>query len=74
MSSVEDYNNKRKLDIFKGQCFNNASVVVASWVTSAHELHHAKIAETIFDLANVLYAEGIKRNYPNVVLKPELVK
>lgn len=67
MTMVDDYNDKRKRDMFKGLCFKSASAVVASWVTSHHELHHQKIAENIFDLANVLYAEGIKRNYPNLI-------
>ena len=63
IKTVFSYNRTRQLEIFNGQCFNNASLIVSSWVTSHHELHHKKIAEIIFDLANILYNEGLKRNY-----------
>lgn len=65
---VTDYNNQRKLDIFKGQCFNNACSLYAGRGYNLIEIGK------IFELADDLYKEGIKRNYPNLTLKQELVK
>jgi len=68
MKTVTDYNRKRQLEIFNGQCFNNASAIFAVFAQNNHELHHNNIAEVVFDLAKALYIEGMKRNYIEVKL------
>lgn len=44
--------------IFKGQCFNNAALIIAQ--TAANKTHE-QIAKEVFDLAEALEKEGKKR-------------
>ena len=62
---VDEYNNKRKLDIFKGLCFKNACTLYA------YENYSIVDVNKVYELADDLYKEGIKRNYPNLELKSE---
>ena len=55
MKTVADYNKKKQLEMFRFSCFNNASALLASSVI-------IDVIE-VFDLAEKLYAEGIKRDY-----------
>lgn len=56
--TVADYNKKRRLEILKAQCFNNACVLHAS----GSFINIQKILDT----AEELYAEAMKRNYHDV--------
>lgn len=58
MQTVADYNRKRQLDIFRGQCFNNACVLYFTLSVDKDK----NIIE-VFDLAEQLYEEGLKRNW-----------
>ena len=56
MKTVADYNKKKQLEMFRFSCFNNASALL---VSSSDVLDITQI----FDLAEKLYAEGVKRDY-----------
>lgn len=55
MKTVADYELKRKLEIFKAQCFNNSAVL---HTTTPHAS-----AEDIFNFAQTLYDEGLRREW-----------
>jgi len=63
MKTVADYNKKRELKIFRGQCFNNACVLMASVLPEGKFLLDDVVFTTIFKAAEQLYDEGLKRNY-----------
>lgn len=60
MKAVADYERKRQLQIFKGQCFNNACVLYSPIYTLQNIDEDLK---NIFKLAQELYDEGIKRDW-----------
>ena len=64
MKTVHDYNKRQDVKIFRGQCFNNACVLLTSFN------REGTFISDIFDFAEQLYDEGIKRNW----LKFEEVK
>jgi len=67
--TVADYNNQRKMDIFKGLCLKIAGCIVPDLHSKNYSFE--KIATMVFNLSEDLYEEGIKRNYPNLELKSE---
>ena len=56
MQKVYDYEARTQLRIFRGQCFNNACVLLANREGS-------QVPSVIFDYAQKLYDEGIRRNW-----------
>lgn len=55
MQKVYDYEARQQLKIFRGQCFNNSSVFHSQFPNAS--------VEDIFNFAQELYDEGIKRNW-----------
>lgn len=60
MKTVRDYENKRKIEIFRGQCFN-ASVSLAAMFRVSPK--NTRDISEIYDLAEALFEEGMGRNY-----------
>lgn len=58
MDKVLDYERRKQLAIFKGQCFNNACTIYSSMTYNIH--FHIK---EVYDLAQQLYDEGLKRKW-----------
>lgn len=61
--TVADYNKKRKCEMLKFNCLNNASQVIASFHSKDTVLQHHKIADEILNLAKFLFAEVDKQDY-----------
>ena len=61
MKTVADYNREEKLKFLRGMAFNNASLLLASRKYENVTL----TAENVFDLAERLFDEAIKRDYLN---------
>lgn len=58
MQKVIDYERRIQLRIFRGQCFNNACILVSN-------LAEIKPSQ-VFDLAEILYENGLKRNWLDI--------
>jgi len=54
VKTVSDYNKREQRKYFRGQCFNNASLLLASGTFTIGD---------VYDLAQRLYDEGMKRNW-----------
>ena len=63
MKAVSDYEKKRMLAIFRGQCYNNATVIIADMHLRSDVINFKSIADRVYDLAEELYNEGMKRDY-----------
>ena len=61
MKTVMDYERRTQLRIFRGQCFNNACVLLAP--ISVQLPRNQSATDSVFDLAQLLYDEGLKRNW-----------
>lgn len=61
MKTVTDYNMEEKLKFLRGMCFNNASTLIAGSFAGGD----VKLvsAEAIFNYAQVLFDEAIRRNW-----------
>ena len=64
MQKVYDYEERTQLKIFRGQCFNNACALLANRGGS-------QVPSVIFDYAQKLYDEGIKKNWLKLVKETE---
>ena len=63
MKRVKDYHDENQLRMFRFSCFNNASVVVSAVQKDVQGITKKDIVYGIFDLAEQLYEEGVKRDY-----------
>ena len=59
LSAVEKYALEDKLKFLRGMCFNNAAVLLSSRKYENITL----TAENVFDLAEKLFDEGVRRKY-----------
>ena len=57
MQTAYSYEERTQLRIFRGQRFNNSSVILA------HTEWNEYTPSQVFDLAQQLYDEGIRRNW-----------
>jgi len=61
MKKVKDYFNENQLRMFRFSCFNNASVIKGVMLNI--NVSNKEVVVEVFDLAEELYEEGIKRDY-----------
>ena len=52
--TVADYNIKRRLEIFKGQCFNNACLIIATFHGKDVTLFDDAITQEVYVLSDKL--------------------
>ena len=61
--TVSDYERKIQLKIYRGQCYNNSCVLLAGYLNGGHK--SLVSVKEIFDFAEQLYDEGMKRDWIN---------
>lgn len=67
LKKVVDYNRQRQLDIFKGQCFNNASLFFPYFYekcAKGEDIADMKaMADFVFEFADILYKKGLQKEW-----------
>lgn len=63
LKTVADYNKRNVLRMFRFSCFNDASMIIASRLSRSEILDFNLIKQDVFALANILYKEGVDKDY-----------
>ena len=73
MKTVRDFHTSTELKIFRGQCLNNAVILVANGQVMSKNINNLSVNEEvthrIYRKAKALFKEGIKQDFLN--WKPE---